>query len=134
MIPQRTPSPPPLRRLALPPGHFLSLPPSYADQTPEFPSGVPSTSAHTSHGLAPNVASLASADFDVDVRTGFLPATLNVDRLLLQWEVWEEALDAARGQSVGEGLQLKGGREQERLWRSGIESVRLSIAVMSVPS
>ncbi|RXK41929.1 hypothetical protein M231_00650 [Tremella mesenterica] len=123
MLPQRSPSPIPTHRISLPPGHFLSLPPSYADQTPSYPSGIPSTSAHTSQGLAPNVASLASADFEVDVRTGFLPAERNVDRLPVEWDLWEEALRAARGEDVGDGLRLGGGREREALWRKGIESM-----------
>lgn len=112
-----------LSRQALPSGHFLSLPPSYSQSTDAFPSGVPSTSAHTSNGLAPNVASLASADFDVDVRTGFLPATTNLVRLPAQWEVWEVALDAARGEGEGNGLRIGGGRDRDLLWRAGIEAV-----------
>ena len=113
MIHKRTPSPTPTRRIPLPPGHFLSLQPSYAQSTELFPSGTPSTSAHDSNGLAPNVASLASADFDVDVRSGFLPSTQNLDRLPAAWEVWEEAFDAARGRGVGDGLRI-GRREEER--------------------
>jgi indoleamine 2,3-dioxygenase len=112
--------------LALPPGHFLSLPPSYA--APSDPDTAPSssqtTSAHASNGLAPNIASLASADFDVDVRTGFLPADRNVERLKGQWEVWEEALDAARGEGPGDGLVLGAHRDRELLWRKGVQSVR----------
>jgi len=70
------------------------------------------------------VASLASADFEVDVRTGFLPATKNVERLPEAWEVWEEALDAARGGGMeGKSLMLGGGGDREDLWRAGIETV-----------
>jgi indoleamine 2,3-dioxygenase len=125
MLTQRSPSQTPLiSRAPLPPGHFLSLPPSFAQPTPSYPSGAPPTSAHTSNGLAPNVASLASADFEVDVRTGFLPATKNVERLPEAWEVWEEALDAARGGGMeGKSLMLGGGGDREDLWRAGIETV-----------
>lgn len=111
-------------RIPLPPGHFLSLPPSYADANDEFPSGVPSTSSHTSNGLAPNVASLAAADFEVDVRTGFLPGTNNVTRLPDAYALWEDALSAARGGGVpGQEIRLGGRREQDRLWRNGIETM-----------
>lgn len=107
---------PPFPPFSLPSGHFLSLPPSYAG-----PSTSPSTSSAQSGGLAPNTASLASADFEVDVRTGFLPGSKNVERLPQPWEIWEEALDAARGTAVGDGLRLGGGRPKEVLWRAGIE-------------
>lgn len=110
-------------RTPLPPGHFLSLPPSYSDATPSHPSGVPTTSSHESNGLAPNVASLASADFEVDVRTGFLPASANVSRLEGSHSIWEDALDAARGQGVGGGLQLGGKRTEDKLWRKAIEDM-----------
>jgi len=100
----------------LPPGHFLALPPSYAQPSDPSSSG---TSSHASNGLAPNVASLAAADYDVDVRTGFLPGSKNIERLPASWDLWEDALAAAR--SVG--LRLGGPREQDRLWRQGIEMV-----------
>lgn len=113
----------PFPRLVLPPGHFLSLPPSFAESSSSFPSGHPTTSSAASDGLAVNTASLASADFEVDVRTGFLPATRNVDRLDGRYEVWEEALDAARGEGPGDGLMLGARRDREILWRQAIQSV-----------
>ena len=109
--------------MALPPGHFLSLPPSFAGPSNSAPSSSQTTSAHESNGLAPNIASLASADFEVDVRTGFLPADRNVERLGGSWVVWEEALDAARGAGPGDGVLLGGNRERELLWRKGVQSV-----------
>ncbi|WWC99605.1 hypothetical protein V866_006509 [Kwoniella sp. B9012] len=123
MIPKRSPSPVPSSPMThqLPPNHFLSLQPSFAQPTVAFPSGVPSTSSHESHGQAPNTASLASADFEVDVRTGFLPGSKNVERLTGRYEVWEEALDAAKGSQPGSGLIIGGQREQENLWRNGIQ-------------
>ncbi|OCF73732.1 tryptophan 2,3-dioxygenase [Kwoniella mangroviensis CBS 8886] len=123
MIPKRSPSPVPSSPMThqLPPNHFLSLQPSFAQPTVAFPSGVPSTSSHESHGQAPNTASLASADFEVDVRTGFLPGAKNVERLTGKYEVWEEALDAAKGSQPGSGLIIGGQREQENLWRNGIQ-------------
>lgn len=116
----------PFPQLVLPPGHFLSLPPSFSEASTSFPSGHPSTSSSASNGLAVNTASLASADFEVDVRTGFLPATKNVDRLHGAYGVWEEALDAARGEGPGDGLVLGAQRERESLWRRGVQLVRIS--------
>ena len=104
----------------LPSNHFLSLPPSYAHSSLPESSG---TQSHASGGLAPNVASLAAADYDVDVRTGFLPATKNLERLPQDWDLWEDALAAARGETVNDGLRLKGPREKDRLWRQGVETV-----------
>ncbi|KAK4683661.1 indoleamine 2,3-dioxygenase, partial [Tremellales sp. Uapishka_1] len=95
----------------LPSTHFLHLPPSFAAPT----YSLPSTSSHVTN-QAPNVSSLAAADFDVDVRTGFLPPSKNLERLSAEWELWEEALDAAKNG----GLKLFAG-EKERLWRKGIE-------------
>ena len=118
MLPQRSPSPSPSSsRPPLPPGHFLSLPPTYAQGFPSS-SGAQSTASHLSRGLAPNVASLASADFDVDVRTGFLPGTKNIERLPDEWDLWEDALAAARG-----CLVLGGGQETDKLWRDAVESM-----------
>lgn len=108
---------------ALPPGHFLSLPPSFAQ--PDCPSSS-NTASHAADGLAPNVASLAAADYDVDVRTGFLPGTNNVTRLPSDWDLWEDALSAARGEGVGQGLRLRGTGTKDQLWRQGIESVSSS--------
>lgn len=93
----------------LPSDHFLSLPPSFTNNASD-----------ASNGLAPNTASLASADFDVDVRTGFLPGSANVERLDGGWGIWEDALDAARGQSVGNGVMLGGKRAQDQAWRRGV--------------
>ena len=105
---------------ALPPGHFLSLPPSFAQPDQSSGSG---TASHASNGLAPNVASLAAADYDVDVRTGFLPGTTNLTRLPSDWDLWEDALSAARGDAAGQGLRLGGSGPNDRLWRRGIETV-----------
>ncbi|OCF38657.1 tryptophan 2,3-dioxygenase [Kwoniella heveanensis CBS 569] len=128
MIPQRSPSPiagPSASggQYDLPANHFLNLQPSFAQSTELYPSGAPTTSAHESNGLAPNTASLASADFDVDVRTGFLPGSKNVERLEGKYAVWEEALDAARGTEVGDGLIVGGQREKERLWRDAVNTM-----------
>ncbi|WWC86183.1 uncharacterized protein L201_001056 [Kwoniella dendrophila CBS 6074] len=129
MLPKRSVSPEPTIRYNLPANHFLALQPSYSQTSIEFPTGeLPSTSSHESNGQAPNTASLASADFEVDVRTGFLPGSKNVIRLLGKYEVWEEALDAAKGgryihNQPGQGLIVNGKREKEFLWRNAIDSM-----------
>ena len=109
-----------MQPFALPPGHFLSLPPSFAQ--PDHPSSS-NTASHVANGLAPNVASLAAADYDVDVRNGFLPGTFNVTRLPKAWDLWEDALSAARGEGAGQGLRLGGTRPGDQLWRHGVETV-----------
>lgn len=126
MVIVRSPSPPPRAGaehplFSLPTGHFLSLPPSYHSTS----SPDPSTLSHASEGLAPNTASLAAADFDVDVRTGFMPPSGNVERLPVEFQVWEEALHAARtahGTGPGKSLRLGGGAVEEA-WRTGVETV-----------
>jgi indoleamine 2,3-dioxygenase len=96
----------------VPSGHFLSLPPSFTNNASD-----------ASNGLAPNTASLASADFDVDVRTGFLPGSANVERLEGEWSIWEDALDAARGLGVGNGVILGGKRTQDQAWRAAVQGM-----------
>lgn len=102
---------------ALPPGHFLALPPTFSND----PRTSQSTASHAATE-APNVASLAAADFDVDVRTGFLPPGVNVARLPEPYDVWEEALDAASGENPGDGLRLGGGSREEA-WRAAMDSM-----------
>ncbi|GMK58426.1 hypothetical protein CspeluHIS016_0504580 [Cutaneotrichosporon spelunceum] len=104
---------------ALPAGHFLALPPTFSnnDRTSL------TTESHVGLGTAPNVASLAAADFDVDVRTGFLPPTVNVARLPAPYDVWEDALDAASGEGPGLGVRLGGGRPEDDAWRSAVATM-----------
>lgn len=76
--------------------------------------------------LAPNVSTTASADFEVDVRTGFLPFDAAVERLPAAYAVWEEALWAARGEGVvGQSLRLGVDGMKEQVWRKGIEEVSI---------
>ncbi|KAJ9120703.1 hypothetical protein QFC22_002634 [Naganishia vaughanmartiniae] len=118
----------------LPPGHFLALPPTHAAPSPPSASSsthadVP-TSAQTvtpylaASNLAPNTSTTASADFEVDVRTGFLPFDAAVDKLPVEYAVWEEALWAARGEGVvGQGLGLGVDGFKEQVWRKGIDEM-----------
>jgi indoleamine 2,3-dioxygenase len=118
--------------VALPPGHFLSLPATHATPSPATAYSETHTSAQTvtphlaATNLAPNVSTTASADFEVDVRTGFLPFDAAVERLPPGFDVWEEALWAARGEGVvGQNLRLGGDGLREQVWRKGIEEVSL---------
>ena len=116
--------------VALPPGHFLSLPATHATPSPAAARTDTHTNAHTvtphlpASNLAPNVSTTASADFEVDVRTGFLPFDAAVERLPSEYDVWEEALWAARGEGVaGQNLRLGGDGIREQVWRKGVEEV-----------
>jgi len=103
---------------ALPPGHFLALPPTFSND----PRTSLTTNSHAAPGLAPNTASLAAADFDVDVRTGFLPPGENISRLPAPYDIWEDAFEAARGEGPGDGLRLGGG-PREDAWRAAVASL-----------
>lgn len=47
-----------------------------------------------------------------------------MERLSGKYGVWEDALNAARGGGkIGQGLIVGGSRENERLWRDGVQSV-----------
>lgn len=72
-----------------------------------MPSSVPPThflsqSRHT-RALGPrsgdtyDVSTVAAADYDVDVRSGFMPPAEPVARLEGDFEAWEDVLDAAAG-------------------------------------
>ncbi|KAI5453948.1 hypothetical protein NCC49_004943 [Naganishia albida] len=127
-----SPAPP---AIALPPGHFLSLPATHAAPQPNT-SSTPAAYADTftnaqtitphlaAGNLAPNVSTTASADFEVDVRTGFLPFDAAVERLPAAYAVWEEALWAARGEGVvGQSLRLGVDGMKEQVWRKGVEEM-----------
>lgn len=106
---------------ALPPGHFLALPPTFSN---DARTSLP-TESHAGLGSAPNVASLAAADFDVDVRTGFLPPGANVSRLPPPYDVWEDALEAASGEGPGLGVRLGGGRPEDEAWRAAVAGMEV---------
>ena len=116
---------------SLPASHFLSLAPNHAAPPASLlsPSTTHTTTSTASLPSAVNTATTASADFDVDVRTGFLPFEPAVSRLPEEWAVWEEALIAARGGGVvGQGLRLGGAGssssdQRELVWQRGIQSM-----------
>ena len=101
--------------------HFLSLPRPDVTNGPLL-AGVPDTST------------LAAHDFDVDTRTGFMPPDPPLERLPVEWELWEQLLRGA----IEHRLQL-GSKpylsEEERAksyaWR---ESVNLVCCLISCTS
>ena len=94
----------------IPPDHFLSLPRP----------GV-------SHlGVVPDTSTLAAHDFDVDVRTGFMPPQPPPAHLPEQYSPWEEILEEA----VSKRLKLpevsnEKDIEEAAAWRRRVEDVGL---------
>jgi len=102
--------------------HFLSLPrPSVTGP----PSGVVDTTT------------LAAHDFDVDTRTGFMPPQQPIQRLPIQWHLWESTLDEAinRNLQLGDklGLLHKHIIDSES-WRDKVRQVCLSFSTLYSPS
>lgn len=76
----------------------------------------------------PDTSTLAAADYDVDVRSGFLPPQEPVYRLQgIEEELWETALDRARSLPLrigGGGIATtKEARKQARQWRRDIRQM-----------
>ncbi|CDZ98353.1 INDO [Phaffia rhodozyma] len=101
----------------LPSNHFLALPPSF---------GQASLSHPASDSLAPPTTTLASADFDVDVRTGFLPGHPGIDRLPDEYALWEELLEQAKAGVVKiNGAHEEGGSGDR--WRQTVKNMEVQI-------
>jgi indoleamine 2,3-dioxygenase len=94
----------------LPPDHFLSLP-------------RPGVSYL---GVVPDTSTLAAHDFDVDIRTGFMPPQPPLSRLPPQYEPWEQVLESATAQrlKLGERDDLT---EKDRMdsatWQQTVQDV-----------
>ncbi|GAA95248.1 uncharacterized protein L969DRAFT_21923 [Mixia osmundae IAM 14324] len=109
----------------LPETHYLAaqhadlraLPQASTSKTPYGPS-TPDVRSRWS--TRPDTSSTASADFDVDVRSGFLPPQEPIQRLLGELEDWELALDAREGMRYG-GAAFS--IEAAEAWRTGIRSM-----------
>ncbi|CAG8713120.1 3805_t:CDS:2, partial [Acaulospora colombiana] len=73
-----------------------------------------------------DTSTLAAHDFDVDVRSGFMPPEPPIDRLPPEWAVWEEILDDAVQSSprlkVGDYADISA-EETERSgrWRDSVQ-------------
>ncbi|KAK4046425.1 hypothetical protein OIV83_006084 [Microbotryomycetes sp. JL201] len=114
--------------IAVPPGHFLAARPRQPPhghhqqhQSPLADGDVTPTTAWRQRGR-PDTSSLAAADFDVSVQTGFLPPDEPVQRLDLPvWSQLEQALDHTQrhvSQLKGGGL----GRLSDQ-WRREVEQL-----------
>ncbi|KAF8589350.1 Indoleamine 2,3-dioxygenase [Ramaria rubella] len=93
----------------LPPDHFLSLPRP----------GV-------SHlGIVPDTSTLAAHDFDVDVRTGFMPPQPPLRRLPELYDPWECLLDAATVQrlKLGESDLTEQEKKESEAWRRTVQEL-----------
>ncbi|KAF8529802.1 Indoleamine 2,3-dioxygenase [Gautieria morchelliformis] len=94
----------------LPPDHFLSLP-------------RPGVSFL---GVVPDTSTLAAHDFDVDIRTGFMPPQPPLSRLPPQYEAWEEVLERATAQrlKLGERDDLtEEDRANSATWRQTVRDM-----------
>jgi indoleamine 2,3-dioxygenase len=73
-----------------------------------------------------DVSTVAAADYDVDVRSGFMPPTEPVARLDGDFEIWEDVLDAALGR-VKLASDLADASEAEKSfvgrWRDQVRQV-----------
>lgn len=111
----------------LPPGHFLAQ--RAVEPQPILDHHVDDQFALGTerHDRArPDTSSLAAADFDIDVRTGFLPPeepVQSIQHLGNGWDSFEQALDRARLFVCG----LRGGGVGKipEAWRDQVRQVRL---------
>lgn len=106
-----------------PPTHFLSQARASLVQGPR-------------HADLFDVSTVAAADYDIDVRSGFMPPAEPVARLLGEFSVWEDILDAALGR-----LQLaadlvdasEGQRRYVAEWRTRVKQVRAQFSLGVLP-
>jgi hypothetical protein len=77
-----------------------------------------------------DTSTLAAHDFDVDVRSGFMPPEPPIDRLPGEWEGWESVLeDGLQSRlKIGESPGITADEtERSRLWRDAVQNVSLSL-------
>jgi indoleamine 2,3-dioxygenase len=103
---------------ALPPDHFLAQRPV----TPPQPDSV-IAERYWSARARPDTSSLAAADYDVSVQTGFLPPDEPIQRLEVgaEWEQLEQCLDEA--QAAVKVLEGGGVGRMDDAWRAKIRAV-----------
>jgi indoleamine 2,3-dioxygenase len=97
----------------LPEDHFLALP--RPDVAIGHPLGVVDTTT------------LAAHDFDVDMRTGFMPPQPPLSRLPVQWESWELLLEEAIHRKIQPGGKLgllELDATSSKAWRDRVRQVR----------
>ena len=79
------------------------------------------------HAPLLDTSTLAAHDFDVDVRSGFMPPEPPVARLPAEWDAWEDVLQAAIDArfTVGDAPDVEP-EETDRgsQWREAVQNVR----------
>lgn len=81
---------------------------------------------HANIHVACDTSTLAAADFDVDVRSGFLPPDPPVARLPEVCGRWEEIFDWAKAIPLQVGGQLGSSKEKEaRSWRAAVRNTEV---------
>ncbi|KAG0145109.1 hypothetical protein CROQUDRAFT_671939 [Cronartium quercuum f. sp. fusiforme G11] len=103
--------------------HLLSPRPVAFNEPPVYQTGLHSQpQLHT-----PHTATLAEADYDVDIDSGFLPPQAPLCRLEgAPWNIWEDAWDLTSGFRPGIGER---GDDRIRCWR---QYIRDGMPVISV--
>jgi len=77
-----------------------------------------------------DTSTLAAHDFDVDVRSGFMPPEPPIDRLPTEWKQWDIILqDALRARlKIGEKPDITPDElERSQRWRDSVQNVRSSL-------
>lgn len=106
-------------------------------------SGAPPTHflSQARHTLGPrpggsfDISTVAAADYDIDVRSGFMPPAEPVARLGDEFAVWEEVLDAAVGHMKLASDLAHASKDEKRyidLWRERVRQVRALLAAKGV--
>lgn len=120
----------------LPTGHSLSNP--RLSPTIERPSkSKRHNEDNSSSTFAPllDTSTLAAHDFDVDVRSGFMPPAPPVDRLPTEWQDWELVLDKAREARLkvgdGPGVTAEDVRRSQE-WREIVLNVGIGFSSRSL--
>lgn len=91
--------------------------------------GTAITSKTCTESPSLDTSTLAAHDFDVDVRSGFMPPEPPVQRLPSAWQEWEEALDDAIDAKlrVGDSINITPDEaERSQLWRKRVEKASSS--------
>lgn len=109
----------------LPANHFLSLRPI---EPPSPPSVI--ADRYWSSRARPDTSTLAAADYDVSVLTGFLPPDEPIRRLSLGggWNELEDCL--VRAQVEVKGLEDGGVGRISDSWRDNLKNVSLLISLL----
>jgi len=101
---------------ALPPSHFLS------QAIPALRSDADQSAADSGGRL--DLSTLASADFDIDVASGFLPPSPPLRRFpqASPWELWEFLWEESAMVKLGSEQVLERDREIARQWRHRVKA------------